>query len=57
MNLQKFRLAEFFYKHENYIEVLISLITLKIINEIFDDFDEINCMNKSKGLLKLKLFS
>ena len=47
MNLQKFEVAEFFYKHKNYIE------SLKIINEIFDDFDEIIAA-KSKGI-KIKI--
>ena len=41
----KFRLAEFYYKHDNYTEAL------KTIDEIFDDFDELIASNKSKGIL------
>ena len=41
----KFRLAEFYYKHDNYIEAL------KTIDEIFNDFDELIASNKSKGIL------
>ena len=46
----KFEVAEFFYKHKNYIE------SLKIINEIFDDFDKIIAEKKAKGL-KIKIYS
>ena len=46
----KFEVAEFFYKHKNYIE------SLKIINEIFDDFDEIIAEKKAKGI-KIKIYS
>ena len=39
----KFKVAEFFYKHENYIK------SLEVINEIFDDFDKIITEHRSKG--------
>ena len=41
----KFRLAEFYYKHDNFDEAL------NIIDEIFNDFDELIASNKSKGIL------
>ena len=47
---QKLEVAEFFYKHQNYIE------SLKIVNEIFDDFDEIIADHKKKGM-KIKIYS
>ena len=47
---EKFEVAEFFHKHQNYIE------SLKIINEIFDDFDDIIAEHKAKGI-KIKIYS